>query len=414
MKSLIRFIENATCAATTVRALEEAYAAAGFTALCEQEHWSPEPGGAYYVNLDQTGLVAFRVGRTAGPLRIISGHTDQPSLRVKPQPEIGVGPVTKLNVSVYGSPIFYSWLDRPLSLAGRVVWNDLSVTPVDFQKPMLVIPSLAIHLNRDVNKGIELNPQKDLQPLFGLCLSDEALKDELAKLADRPASEILDYELFAYVYEKPQLVGAADDFLVSPRLDDLCMVFAAAQALIDCTDTDGIAVNAFFDNEEIGSRTPQGGDSARFTQLLERIALSLGETRETFLRQLPEAFLLSADVAHAFHPNCPEAYDPKVYPVLGAGLTVKLDASMRYMTRLADYTRFEKLLDDAKIARQTFISRADKVSGSTLGPVMSAFLPCRIVDVGTPILAMHSAVETMAAIDYENTKRAMQCFYHIQ
>lgn len=421
MQKLVDFLKEGTCAATVTRKLEEKFLAAGFQKLDLSEEWKLEVGGAYYVDVHKTSCLAFRVGeeRPHEPyFRLISAHTDQPSFKLKPAPELQKAGSSKLNVSVYGGPIYSTWLDRPLSLAGKAVLRGKNLFEdntriVDLQKPLLVIPNLAIHMNREVNRGVELNPQVDMQPLAGLGLSEHFIREILCEELKAEPEEILDYDLYAYNLDAPETVGWRQELLSSPRLDDLVMVSAAAEALIENRPRTGVTVLAALDNEEIGSRTPQGGGSAMVSLLLEKIASCLGKDRSSFIDALTGSFMLSADVAHGVHPNHPEAHDEKVRPVLGGGPVIKLDAGQRYVTDASDYSVYRRICEAEGVNVQVFISRADKVSGSTLGPVMCAYLPCRIVDIGTPILSMHSSRETMAWADYEYTKRSFCGFYKL-
>lgn len=421
MKKLIDFLQKGTCAATVVREMEQRFQEAGFEKLSLSEAWNLTEGGAYYVVIHETSCLAFRVGegrRQAPFFRLVSAHTDQPGFRLKPEPELEKGHSSKLNVSVYGGPIYSTWLDRPLSLAGKVAVRsqhlfETDVRVVDLTRPLLVIPNLAIHMNREVNRGVELNPQVDMQPLAGLDLSEHFVREALGETLGVETEAILDYDLFTYNTDTPMTTGWNGEFLSSPRLDDLVMVSAAMEALIENTPQTGVTVLAALDHEEIGSRTPQGGGSAMVSLLLEKIAACLGLDRRAFMDALTGSFMLSADVAHAVHPNHSEAHDVKVYPILGGGPVIKLDAGQRYMTNAADYSVYRQICEREKVPVQTFISRADKVSGSTLGPLMCAYLPCRIVDIGTPILSMHSAREMMAWADYEYTWRSFCGFYKL-
>ncbi|MBQ7915739.1 MAG: M18 family aminopeptidase [Firmicutes bacterium] len=420
MQKLIDFLKKGTCAATVVKTIAEELDQAGFEELALSENWQLERGHSYYVKIRDTSCVAFRVAQEEGNpyFRIVSGHTDQPCYKLKPQPELKDGASNKLNVSVYGGPIHNTWLDRPLSLAGRVVLKgenpfDTKACVVDLKKPLLVIPNLAIHMNREVNKGKELNPQVDLQPLAGLNMDGAFITKALSQELNVAEDAILDYELYTYNADEPTVVGFNGELLSAPRLDDLVMVGAAVEAMIENMPKTGITVLAALDNEEIGSRTAQGGGSAMVSLLLEKIAACFGKDRSEYIDALTGSFMLSADVAHAVHPNHGEVHDKVNRPVMGGGPVIKLDAGQRYMTNAADYTVYRQICEAEGVPVQTFISRADMVSGSTLGPVMCGFLPCRIVDIGTPMLSMHSAREMMACIDYEYTKRSFAGIYKL-
>ena len=389
---------------------------AGCERLDETQEWKLVPGKRYFVTRNGSAVLAFRVpeGRI-GSWRIALSHSDAPTWRIK-NAGIEKAGCVKLETEGYGGMIMSTWLDRPLTIAGRVVLRTsggMETRLVYADQDLLVIPNLAIHMNREVNRGVELNPQVDMQPLAGLDLSEHFVREALGETLGVETEAILDYDLFTYNTDTPMTTGWNGEFLSSPRLDDLVMVSAAMEALIENTPQTGVTVLAALDHEEIGSRTPQGGGSAMVSLLLEKIAACLGLDRRAFMDALTGSFMLSADVAHAVHPNHSEAHDVKVYPILGGGPVIKLDAGQRYMTNAADYSVYRQICEREKVPVQTFISRADKVSGSTLGPVMCAYLPCRIVDIGTPILSMHSAREMMAWADYEYTWRSFCGFYKL-
>lgn len=425
METLQRYIEEATCAYTAVEALKRELAAQSYQELALEQAWNLEPGHGYYVSLNDSSLVAFQIPRQLPgedePLfRIIGAHTDQPCFRIKPEPDMRQNGYYKLNAEVYGGPIYSTWMDRPLSLAGRVVlrgeslWKPV-IRIVDLKEPVLILPNLAIHMNRDVNQGTTLNPQTDLIPVGALCdVSDQGslLLEAIGEKLGVSKEDILDFDLFTYVTEIPQRVGFHKEFLSSPRLDDLSLVWAGAQALLRADYEHGIAVFMALDNEEIGSRTPQGADSATSVMLLERIAQCMGISRESFLRRLPGSFMISADVAHAVHPNRPEKADPIHRPLLNGGPVIKLSASQSYMTSGVDSTVYRSICRTQKIPVQTFVNRSDMRGGSTIGPITALHIPCHIVDMGLPLLAMHSARELMGVKDYEYTRRSFEAFYN--
>ena len=328
----------------------------------------------------------------------------------------------KLNTEVYGGPILNTWFDRPLALAGRV--SLVSKNPlkpvnkiVNINRPILIIPNLAIHMNREVNEGYKINRQKDTLPL--LSLVNETLEkgnylvELLAKELYCEKEDILDFELYPYEYEKGCLMGLNEEFISSGRLDDLSMVHAGIKALMDAEVSQATNVMVCFDNEEVGSATKQGGDSDFLKTILERIVLALGKDREDFLRSLSESFMISADLAHAVHPNLGEKHDPVVRPVLGKGPVIKIAASQSYTSDSDSSAVYEMICRNAGVNVQKFVNRSDMRDGSTIGPISSTHLPIRSVDMGTPILAMHSIREFGAVKDHFDCIKSFTEFFRI-
>ena len=409
----------------------------GFTELPLSSRWQLEPGKGYFVNVYDTTLVGFVVGKdvpaatcapaaatqaaAVPPLRIAASHTDWPCLMVKPAPELTLGTYGKLNVSVYGGPILNTWLDRPLSLAGKVCLSGKDpfhpeIRFVDFKRPLLTIPNLAIHFNREVNKGIELNPQVDMQPLLTV-FEDTLNRDHfflnlLAEELDCSAADILDYQCYLYNCDEPQLLGIRGEMLSAPRLDNITSVHACVNGLLSSKLPDGICVSVLYDNEEIGSSTKQGAASPLLERILEKVYAALGFDRSDFLNALFRGFLLSLDVAHAVHPNRSEKYDPVDRIFLNQGVALKMAVSQSYATDASYISVIEELCRRNRIPYRKFSNRSDMRGGSTLGSISSCLLNMPTVDVGAPILAMHSARELMGSQDQwalaELTRRFMQ------
>lgn len=395
---------------------------AGFIKLCMEEPWKLEPGMAYYVRPGDTALTAFRVPEQPDPerpfFRMIAAHTDQPGLRIKPGRSLRENGCYRLNAEIYGGPIYSTWMDRPLSLAGQVSLKSgdpfrPSRRLVNLKEPVLVIPNLAIHMNREVNQGTALNEQRDMLPLGGLYEEGdaEALMETLAAALQVRTEEILDFDLFAYPTEEPCLLGFRKEFLSAPRLDDLVMACAGLEALIGTPASGSVNLLALWDNEEVGSRTIYGAASSMMRLILEKISVGLGRTREEFLRDMANSFLISADVAHAMHPAHPEKHDPVQKTRLGGGPVIKICAGQSYVTRSGDYCVYEEICRKAGIPVQKFVNRSDSRGGSTIGPAMAEWVPCRSMDMGIALLAMHSARELMAAADYGYTRRSFIEYY---
>ena len=379
-------------------------------------------GQIYCFPLYHTGAVFVAIGKNArkAPLRIACAHTDFPCLRIKPNPVIREHGYGKLNVEVYGGLIRNTWMDRPLSIAGAVALRGKHpFTPklqlVDVRRPLMIVPNLAIHMNRKVNEGVELKPQKDLLPLFfqnGDGDEDDT-KKLLVLLAEElgvSAEDILSYDLNAYPYERGCLLGCDNAFLSAPRLDNLSSVKACVDAL-HAWNGEGIRIVALFDNEEVGSRTKQGAGSTALAILLERVCWKMGLDREEYLKKVMEGFCLSVDVAHALHPNAPEKADPTNQPMLGGGTVLKVAANQSYAGDPEAFAVIAGLCEREGIPYQVFTNHSDVAGGATLGSILSAQLPMRTMDIGVPILGMHSARETMGACDQFILTRLLTSFF---
>lgn len=383
----------------------------GYEELTLGTPWEIKAGKGYFINAYDTTLIGFTVGKDAGKhpmFRIAGSHTDWPCLMVKPSPELEAGGYGKLNVAMYGGAILSTWMDRPLSLAGKVCTKGTDsfrpeVHIVDFKRPLMTIPNLAIHFNREVNSGMELNPQIDMQPVIAIL--DETLNKDsffLDLLADEihtSKEDILDYEFCIYNCDEPQLLGIHEEFLSAPRLDNLTSVHACISGLLNSSRETGICVAALYDNEEIGSDTKQGAASPLTDRILEKIYLSLGYSRSDYLDALFNGFLLSLDVAHALHPNKMEKYDPKDRIPLNGGVALKLAVSQAYATDASHVSVIEDICRHNEIPYKKFSGRSDIKGGSTLGSISSCLLTMPAVDAGIPIMAMHSARELMGVKD---------------
>lgn len=422
--NLLSFIDDSPSmfhAADSITAILDAN---NFTHLHPSEPWNLLVGHKYYVTANNSAVIAFAVNSTAVEsegFRVVGAHTDVPGFRIKPNPQMSNNTYIKLNTEVYGGPILNTWFDRPLSAAGRVAIKSTDILHpdmklVDLQKPFLIIPNLAIHMNREVNQGVKLNTQKETLPVLSYLkenIPSNILLDLVAANLGVDASDILDMDLFLYPVEKSCLVGLNEEFISAPRLDDLAMVYSGLDALLTSTSSHGITVLACFDNEEVGSRTKQGADSPLLASTLERIVLSLGKTREDYFRAVAQSFIISADVAHLLHPNYPEKSDPTNQVLPGNGPAIKLSASCSYTTDSDSFGVFANLCKSNDIPYQVFVNRSDERGGSTIGPVSTSHIPMRSVDIGTPMLSMHSARELMATADFIHTTSAMSAFFNL-
>lgn len=387
-------------------------------------------GDKVYVTKNDSSVYAFHLGRK--PLaetgfHMICAHSDSPTFRVKPHAEMtGEGGLVRLNTEVYGGPILSTWFDRPLTLAGRVIVRGKdAMSPetmlMHVRRPLLQISNLAIHFNRQVNDGVKLSKQKDMLPLLGL-INDEleqgnllmnVIVEELSK--QRPVSheDILDFDLYLADTQPACTFGVHDEFISSDRLDDLSMCFAGLEALIAAPESDTTQVLAIFDNEETGSQTKQGAGSPFLASMLMRIARQQSGTEEAYWQAVERAFMISADNAHAFHPNYAEKYDPTNHPMLGGGPAIKFNASQKYASDAVSAAIFAEICRKAGVPCQRFVNHSDVAGGSTLGNILASTVPLRGVDMGNAILGMHSCRETGSVADHEYCVRAFTEFYSL-
>jgi len=387
--------------------------AAGFTELREQDPWSLSPGQRYFTTRGGSSLVAFISGLRAPELSgflALGGHTDSPNLRIKPAPDLRRHGYAQLGVEVYGSALLSTWLDRDLSIAGRVSVEhegDIQTQLIDFARPLIRIPNLAIHLNRQVNsEGLVLNAQTHLAPILGLESSGhpplaETLARELGRTgANIAPAQILGWDLSLYDTQRAVLSGLNQEFVQSARLDNLAGCFAALQALLGAPDSHpATRVVVLNDHEEVGSRSAQGASSPLLKLALERITNSYGDGgHEAFARAMARSFFVSVDAAHAVHPNYAERHEPNHAPVLGRGPVLKLNANQAYATDGLTAARIEQWRRRADLNLQSYVVRSDLPCGSTIGPIVAAQLGLATVDLGQPLLSMHS-IREMAAVD---------------
>lgn len=429
---MMKWLGESPCNFFAVKTVTDELDKAGFKRLSAADKWDLRPGGAYYMVKNDTAVFPFILGRGAVSeygFRIVSSHSDSPCFKLKPNAEIyNDGGTVSLNVEKYGGAIMYTWFDRPLSMAGRVMLRtDNPLRPetrlVDFRKPLCTIPHLAIHFNRQVNDGNPLSVQKDMKPVLGRFSKEEieAYKKRggiiRSLLADELATDpgnILDWELALYPVEEPRRVSLCGDLFQSGRIDDLSMAFASLQTMLSIGRGEDApmhtCVMALFDNEETGSGTKQGAASPVLADLLKRITETEGAPAESFARAVENSFMVSADNAHAWHPNYNEKYDPTNHPQVGGGPVVKINANCKYMTDSEGAAIFRALCEKAGVPCQYFVNHGDVAGGSTLGNILTSQIDLRGVDMGCAIWAMHSAAETASLKDYEDTVKVFECF----
>lgn len=385
-------------------------------------------GDRFFVTKNDSSIFAFRIG--AKPLadvgfHMICAHADSPTFRIKPNAEMLVeGGLVKLNTEVYGGPIMSTWFDRPLTLAGRVIVRSQDVMQpqtmlLHIKRPLLQISNLAIHFNRQVNDGVKLSKQKDVLPLLGQINSQleagnllmNVIVEELNKQRPIQQEDILDFDLYLADTAPACTFGVHNEFISAGRLDDLSMCFAGLEAMLAAHDTDTTQVLAIFDNEETGSQTKQGAGSPFLSYMLKRIALAQSQTEEAYYQAVERAFMISADNAHAWHPNYAEKYDPTNHPMLGGGPVIKFNAAQKYASDAASAAVFAGLCAKAGVPCQRFVNHSDVAGGSTLGNILASSIPLRGVDMGNAILAMHSCRETGSVRDHEYCVKVFTEFF---
>ena len=429
IKRLLSFLDASPVNFLAVKNLTEELQQHGYRHIDSTEALGTvKAGDKFFVTKNDSSIYAFQIGRKAlaeTGFHMICAHCDSPTFRIKPHAEIDCeGGIVKLNTEVYGGPIMSTWFDRPLTLAGRVIVKGKDVmTPTTLllhvKRPLLQISNLAIHFNRQVNDGVKLSRQKDVLPILGI-INDELEKgnllmniilEELNKQQTVTREDILDFDLYLADATPACTFGAHNELISSGRLDDLSMCFAGLEALLASQPTDTTQVLAIFDNEETGSQTKQGAGSPFLSYMLKRIALAQSGTEEAYYQAVERAFMISADNAHAWHPNYSEKYDPTNHPMLGGGPVIKFNAAQKYASDAYSASVFAGLCKKAGVPCQRFVNHSDVAGGSTLGNILASSIPLRGVDMGNAILAMHSCRETGSTADHEFCVKVFTQFY---
>lgn len=424
IEKLFGLLENATSQFHTALAVKEQLKEHGFEELTLKENWNLQKGGKYMFVHHGSTIFAFTVGekfQSEDAFRIAASHGDFPGFRLKPNAGMDVNGYLQLNTEGYGGAILSTWLDRPLSVAGRVVIKSDDVFKpeirfVDMKKPILIIPNLAIHFNREMNKGVELRKQVEMLPIYGTA-SEELTKDAfLCAVADTlgvNTDDILDFELTVYNTDKPSYVGLKDEFVSAPRLDNLTSTQAIVEGITQSNRQSGLNMMVVFDHEEIGSRSKQGAASTLLSTVLEKIYVSLGMTSVDFTNALEDSLFMSVDVSHAYHPNYAAKYDVTNKHILNQGFAIKEASSQSYATDSEAIAIVQQICEKEGIAYQKFVNHSDSSGGGTIGAISSAMLPVRTVDIGVPLLAMHSSRETMGVKDYESLVDFITAYYRL-
>lgn len=423
IQSLLQFLDDSPCDFLAVDTMKAILEKEGYSEKKLDNNITAKAGEKFYFTKNDSAIFAIKVGQKPiqeTGFKIITAHSDSPGFRIKPNAEIATeGGIVKLNTEVYGGPILYTWFDRPLSIAGRViVKGEDALHPkslmLHIKRPLLSISHLAIHFNRAVNEGNKLSKQKDMMPIIAK-LNDEMesgnmLLNIVAQELNIKPEEILDFDLLLYGTEKACSFGLNNEFISAGRLDDLSMAHAAITAITETGDTQETCIAAIFDNEETGSGTKQGAGSPVLANVMQRMVESQGGGYDAFCQAINKSFMISADNAHAYHPNYNEKYDPTNHPVLGGGPCIKINSNCKYMTDAHSAAIFKSLCQEAGSPVQYFVNHSDVAGGSTLGNIFTGQVDIEGVDVGNPMLAMHSIRETASVDDHINMIKVFKHF----
>ena len=417
-KDLAQFLEGSPSCFHAIENMKNILSEEHFEQLQENRKWHVQPGGRYFVTRNSSSLIAFTVPEHGiKGMRIIASHGDSPTFKIKENPELETDShYIRLNVERYGGMLCAPWFDRPLSVAGRVIVKDPDSGTfvsrlVNIDRDLVLIPNLAIHMNREANNGYKYNAQKDMLPLYGDLTAKGTFMKTAAEAAGVSEEDILGHDLFLYNREKASIWGASEEFISCGRLDDLQCAFASLKGFLAGDRQEYMAIHCVLDNEEVGSGTKQGAASTFLYDTLTRIHDCLGFTREGYLIHLADSLMISADNAHAVHPNHTEKADPSNRPYLNRGIVIKFNANQKYCTDGVSAAMFRDICKTADVPVQTFVNRSDMAGGSTLGNISNTQVALNTVDIGLPQLAMHSPYETAGVKDTEYLIRAAREFF---
>jgi len=423
-REVIEFIDESPSTYHVVKNCSDILDENGFERIMPREKWEIKKGGKYFLKKSSSTIIAFTVGEdfdVKNGFKIFGAHTDSPCFRIKPNPEIVTENVVRLNTEVYGGPILSTWFDRPLSIAGRViVKGENSFFPrtvkIKIDEPLLTIPNLAIHQNREVNNGVKIDKQNDVLPVISLINKNFEREGYLERVILEKTGikkeDIIDFDLYLYATEKGCLLGANEEFMSSPKLDNLASVYTGIIGLVEAEENqDRINIFVAFDNEEIGSATKQGADSNYLLNTLERISLALGFNRSDFLQMLESSYILSADAAHAAHPAHLGKTDPTNRGKINEGISIKISAKQKYTSDGYSIAVIRQLIEGTEIRIQPFVNESNELGGSTIGPISSTHLDIDGVDLGVPMFAMHSVRELCGIFDVFYLKELAKEFF---
>ena len=415
-RKLMDFLDSSVNAFFAVENMKNILLEEGFLPLYEGEDWNLKKGGKYFVTRNGSALIAFALPKKPFKgFQMMASHSDSPVFKIKGEPELEIDKsYIQLNVEKYGGMICSPWLDRPLSIAGRVLVKTekgVETKLVNIDRDLLIIPNLAIHMNREVNDGYKFNAQKDMLPLFSTIEGKGSFKKTVADAASVKEEDILDWDLFLYNRQKATILGGKEEFIASGRLDDLQCAFSSLQGLLSATPKESVALHCVYDNEEVGSGTKQGADSTFLKDVLHRILFAFGMGEEDYMKALQNSFLVSADNAHAVHPAHLDKADALNRPYMNKGIVLKYSANQKYTTDAVSAAVFKRFCDRAKVPYQSFANRSDMLGGSTLGNISNSQVALNTVDIGLPQLSMHSPYETAGVEDTYYLVEVAKLFY---
>ena len=417
IKELFQFIENSPSCFHAIVTIREKLNDEGFIELVEGRSWQIEKGKKYYVTRNLSSIIAFKIPENDFKnFHIVASHSDSPTFKINENAEIEVNnKYVKLNTEKYGGMICSTWFDRPLSIAGRILVKEGNLVKthlVNIDKDLVIIPNLAIHMNRAVNDGYKYNAQIDMLPLYGDNTSKGSLMKTVAQSVGVEEDSILGTDLFLYNRMRGTKIGANSEYISSPRLDDLECAYASLSAFLSETSSNSASVYCVFDNEEVGSGTKQGADSTLLYDVLRRINMCLGNSEEDYYKLIASSFMVSADNAHALHPNYSDKSDPTNKVYINDGIVIKYNANQKYTTDAVSASIFKSICDSVNVPYQTFTNRSDILGGSTLGNISNAHVSLNTIDIGLAQLAMHSTYETAGAKDVTYLIEALKAFYN--
>ena len=417
VQELFDFIQQSPSCFHVIENVKKQLTEQGFEELCENKNWQIKEGGKYFVTRNLSSVIAFKVPtKDFKSFHIVASHSDSPTFKIKDHPEQMVkGKYVQLNTERYGGMIYSTWFDRPLSIAGRaLVKTETGVATklLNIDRDLLVIPNLAVHMDRTVNDGMKYNPQVNLLPLYGDAASKDTFNKLVAEACGTAEENIISTDLFLYNRTAPTVWGAHHEYMSCAKLDDLECAFSSLKAFLKGENSQSISVCAIFDNEEVGSSTKQGANSTFMYDILHRINENLGRTEEQYHTAVASSFMLSADNAHALHPNHPAISDPTNPVYLNEGIVIKHNANQKYTTDAVSSAIFQKMCEEKNVPYQHFVNRSDVAGGSTLGNIANTHVSLNTVDIGMAQLAMHSSYETAGVLDLDYMIAGMEAFYN--
>ena len=417
VQELFDFIQQSPSCFHVIENVKKQLTEQGFEELCENKNWQIKEGGKYFVTRNLSSVIAFKVPtKDFKSFHIVASHSDSPTFKLKDHPEQMVkGKYVQLNTERYGGMIYSTWFDRPLSIAGRaLVKTETGVATklLNIDRDLLVIPNLAVHMDRTVNDGMKYNPQVNLLPLYGDAASKDTFNKLVAEACGTAEENIISTDLFLYNRTAPTVWGAHNEYMSCAKLDDLECAFSSLKAFLKGENSQSVSVCAIFDNEEVGSSTKQGANSTFMYDILHRINENLGRTEEQYHTAVASSFMLSADNAHALHPNHPAISDPTNPVYLNEGIVIKHNANQKYTTDAVSSAIFQKMCEEKNVPYQHFVNRSDVAGGSTLGNIANTHVSLNTVDIGMAQLAMHSSYETAGVLDLDYMIAGMEAFYN--